>query len=238
MDTCNVSSRTCGRLWNSSYRLLYFQYLRQILSSNAEGKAFQAEYMNGAENTLDKKGRNKIAALVIQFELNKDPDWKATNLLERAQDIKALFPNERVSTYYIPYLKYGNDKATAKGKLVHTYYNKRRNYLKAGLLDKNRSRSTTPVCFRSYTTTGITDNGSEEDDERIEEALMYLRTHADQWELIEIDWEKTAKKRLKEITSADGPTIQAYMDEFPPLRRNNGYLLVSSTYLYIITRNS
>lgn len=192
--------------------------------------------MNGAENILDKKGRNKIAALIIQFELNKDPDWKATNLLERAQDIRALFPNERVSTYYIPYLKYGNDKTSAKGKLVHTYYNKRRNYLKAGLLVKYRSRSTTPVCSPSYTSTGI--DRSDEDDERIEEALMHLRTHADQWELIEIDWEKTAKKRLKEIASADGPTIQAYMDEFPPLRRNNGYLLVSSTYLYIITRNS
>lgn len=95
-------------------KLFFFFFLQQqdcdlltYLKSSTEGKALLATY--NTSGLLDNSGRRKICNLIVRRELQDDHDKciKTQRFLTLAQEITIVFPKEHISTYFIPYMNYG-----------------------------------------------------------------------------------------------------------------------------------
>lgn len=82
--------------------------MERYLKSTTEGKALLALYKENG--LLDNIGRRKICNLIVRRELQEDPEKNVNTqkLLYLAQQIIEVFPKEHISTYFIPYMNYGN----------------------------------------------------------------------------------------------------------------------------------
>ncbi|KAL5246027.1 hypothetical protein ACI65C_013435 [Semiaphis heraclei] len=113
--------------------------LLNYLKKTSEGKALFSTYEKSG--LLDNSGRRKLCQLIVRKELQDDPDKsiKSQRLLSLSQEIVEVFPKEHISTYFIPYMNYGLlMKKAAKGKLLDCFNNRRREYIKAGIIVATR----------------------------------------------------------------------------------------------------
>jgi len=100
--------------------------LKNILLSYHKGQIIIDYYKN--HNLLNGPMRNKLSHLVISHTLKNINEKKisTTKLNALFQDIKDIFPNENIQTYYLPYKKESDNVTPTRGKLWDKYCNMRR----------------------------------------------------------------------------------------------------------------
>lgn len=78
-----------------------------FLKKTTEGKALLSTYTKSG--SLDNSSRRKLCQLIVRRELQDDPEKsiKTQRLLSLSQEIVEVFPQEHISTYFIPYINYG-----------------------------------------------------------------------------------------------------------------------------------
>lgn len=58
------------------------------------------------------------------------------------------------------------------------------------------------------------------------ETKVWFRHHQDEWEEVKVRWSASTSIRLHEIKKIPAPTFAHILDEYPILRRNDGYQLI------------
>jgi len=58
---------------------------------------------------LDNTGRRKLCNIIVRKELQENPEININSqkLLSLSEEITQIFPKEHISTYFIPYMNYG-----------------------------------------------------------------------------------------------------------------------------------
>nr|XP_018912783.1 PREDICTED: uncharacterized protein LOC109041072 [Bemisia tabaci] len=115
--------------------------VEEVIYSTTEGINILANYRN--HGALSEIHRARLVGMVIDHELSEHPDTRIhqNRFVQLAQEIVALFPNEKQDTYYKP-SHYISPKKTLppRGKLFEKYANRRRDFRASGLIASRRGR--------------------------------------------------------------------------------------------------
>lgn len=180
--------------------------------------------------SLDNEHSRNLLASAICKQILKD--HKNSNITKEiyhkwSKQIKEFFPNERITTYYIPPCVTAQGVTyQARGKLISQLLNLRRKYQKQGVLDikpKKLQRSESEavkVSPRPLPLTANTPNSSNEDDD-----IAWLKSSSDPWTLVLAKWKGTLQKRLKELRDSDY-SVEQYFKDYPALQKPQGCTLV------------
>ncbi|KAL4719140.1 hypothetical protein ACJJTC_006172 [Scirpophaga incertulas] len=124
-------------------------------------------------------------------------------------------------------------KVSAKGKLLDTYRQRRREFIKSGVIvdySKRRLSSATsseagsprPSCS---TILEAVDQLEDTHSENIDDKLLWLNNCCDPWSRVEEYWNCTTKQRLTQLTT--DITVEEYINKFKALSQPGGiYLLI------------
>lgn len=182
-----------------------------------------------------KQGLYKLLASTIVREIineHTNSPMVGPIYFKRANLIKELFPGERTTTYYIPACTTASGAVLqARGKLVHQVLNKRRRLQQFGTLTskrkKSRQESPTPSSSSSSRPLSVLICESYTFDENVEDDLQWLRNSSEPWSLVETKWKNTLKFRIMHLhNNHNGQTLESYMNEYPALKKPQGYTLV------------
>lgn len=177
--------------------------------------------------------RNLLASTIAKEVLNQHKNSQIGGAIyfKWANLIKELFPGERTTTYYIPACTTASGTVLlARGKLVHQVLNTRRRLQQLGALTskRKRSRENSPAPSSSSSVSSHLPVESNIYDENIENDLQWLRNSSDPWSIVETKWKNTFQFRNKHLQNCNNKqTIESYMNEYPALKKPQGYTLVS-----------
>lgn len=120
--------------------IFIFQELYRILRTTNDGKSLLSKYKeSGLLNNAD---RRRLCNVIIG-QLKDDAQKKLTSsrLYELAYDIPKIFNKENSSVYFIPYTTITTKhKISAKGKLLDCYRQRRRQFIKSGVISEYSKR--------------------------------------------------------------------------------------------------
>lgn len=178
----------------------------------------------------NENARNRLALVIARniLKVNKNASVTGVVYNKWCKDIKALFPGERTTTYYIPacVTAQGNN-LQARGKLVSQLLNTRRKYQKLGVLDK---KSPSPSSSKLYSSTITSEPVFTEDDTGIQESLIWLEHSSAPWALVQSKWAETLGSRKTYLKDPKG-CIEEYINKFPALQKPEGYTLVGCMFI-------
>lgn len=221
------------------------QGLRKYLLSINEGKALLMKYEDSG--LLDNTARRRLCNIIINRELQKDPDAKITSVqfYKLAYDIVKIFKKESTSIYFSPYVSISPaHKIAAKGKLLDTFRQRRREFSRLGLITtrkRNYSSSTScnsnppspsPSTSRVEEAIKSLPSPTTEAAENTEDNLKWLRNSCDPWMTVQLYWEQTRKARFQKYSESD-MKIADYFNEFRALGQAGGQHLVCINSLKI-----
>lgn len=209
------------------------QSLYDYLSSTNEGKALLINYEKSG--LLDNSARRRLCNIIINRELQKNPDAKITSehFYQLAYDIVKIFKKESAPVYFSPYISISPaHKIAAKGKLLDTFRQRRREFAKVGLITTRKRKSSNSSCYSNppspYSASRIEDATKslpEPTIEETEENLLWLRNSCDPWMTVELYWDQTRKARLQKYAETN-MQIADYFNEFRALGQPKGLNLV------------
>ncbi|KAF5302188.1 hypothetical protein FQR65_LT19117 [Abscondita terminalis] len=202
---------------------------------------------------LDNSARRKICNIIINRELQGNPDAKISSqqFYQLAFEITKIFKKESAPVYFTPYVCFSPaQKTAAKGKLLDTFRQRRREFAKSGLItSRKRSRSTSSSCcsesgssrFRflrvEEATNKLPAEPSTEAD--VDDYLLWLKNACDPWITVQSYWEQTRKARFQKFIGS-GMSIADYFNEFRALGQTSGLhlLLDDFNHLHVNHNNS
>lgn len=209
------------------------QSLRNYLSSSNEGKALLMNYEKSG--LLDNTARRRLCNIIINRELQINPDAKITSeqFYQLAYDIVKIFRKESAPVYFSPYISISPaHKIAAKGKLLDTFRQRRREFSKVGLIAPRKRKSSSSSSYSNppspYSASRIEDAAKslpEPTSEETEENLTWLKNSCDPWMTVELYWDQTRKARLQKYTESN-MQIADYFNEFRALGQSKGLHLV------------
>lgn len=220
--------------------------LRTYLASINEGKGLLLQYE--LSGLLDNTGRRKLCNIVINKELQGNPNAKISSqsFYQLAYDITKVFKRESAPVYFTPFVCISpTQKSAAKGKLLDLYRQRRREFVKSGLITtRKRSISTNspstscpgsplppyvPASIISDATTNLPEP-TPETAESVETYTLWLKNSCHPWITVEVYWEHTRKARLQKFANSQ-MTISEYFGEFKALEQQAGQFLVRIPFL-------
>lgn len=217
---------------------LSWKKLRNTLKATNEGKSLLMQYED--VGLLDNSARRRLCNFIISRELQLNPGATITSktFYQLACDIVKIFKKESVPVYFSPYICISpTHKIAAKGKLLDTFRQRRREYSKSGLIvPRKRKASTSSSCSNPGSPlpsqSSIVEEAlkslpdpSEEAVKALNESFKWLKNSCDPWLTVEFYWEQTRKARLRKF-SESAMTIADYFSEFRALGQPDGMHLV------------
>lgn len=173
---------------------------------------------------LSRQNRIVLSKSIIKYLLlgNFDRRIKKEEFESLAAFIVAAFPTENGYEYFVP----ATNKKLAKGKLWDAFCNFRKSLSDCGLITRKKKIATSS-----------TNHNQDEDQQyspadKTENALIFLETNVDDWDVIKKEWTNTEAQRfsiLEQLTWAE------YALKFPCLAINSGYELVIQNCMLIYT---
>lgn len=226
-------------MWSSSFLvkiiILCFQELYyKILSSCNEGKGLLLQYQE--KGLLDNAARRRLCNLIISNELKNYPEKRITSsrFYQLSYEITKNFKQESSSVYFISFASFSPvQKTSAKGKLLDQYRQRRRDFIKSGVIKNvgrrcSSSSSNEPSSPRPGTSAqeaiSNLENSTSSD---IAEKLLWLQNNCDPWQTVESYWELTTKERLDDLAS-NNMSISNFFTKFKPVNLPGGIYLVRS----------
>ncbi|KAL4718748.1 hypothetical protein ACJJTC_001599 [Scirpophaga incertulas] len=203
--------------------------------STNEGKGLLLRYE--ASGLLDNASRRRLCSLIINNELKDNPDQKITSsrFYHLSHEITNIFKKERAAVYFIPFTKFSpTQKISAKGKLLDCFRQKRRDFIKTGII-KTKERLSSSVSSNESgsphpgTSSSVQEAELLQDNEEISEKLLWLKNCCDPWEIVEKYWAITTKSRLR-LLQSQNLTIQQYFSDFKALNQPGGIYLLLQDY--------
>ncbi|XP_053607240.1 uncharacterized protein LOC128673433 isoform X3 [Plodia interpunctella] len=215
------------------------------LSSCNEGKGLLLRYKENG--LLNNAARRQLCHIIVSNELKDNPNKKVSSsrLYQLAFEINQVFKKESSAVYFTPFKSFNpRQKISAQGKLLDCYRQKRRDYIKSGIIVSEKHHSASPSTSsasnspRPSTCTQEAIDLLETKDEDLEEKVLWLKNCMDPWSTVELYWEATAKYRLSLLTQS-GISIDKYFQEFKALNQQGGLhlLLKDFNILYPDTDN-
>ncbi|XP_022832216.1 uncharacterized protein LOC111360505 isoform X1 [Spodoptera litura] len=206
-----------------------------ILSSSNEGKGLLLQYQE--KGLLNNAARRRLCNLIITHELKNDAEKKipSSRFYQLAYEISKIFKQESSSVYFIPYASFSPlQKTSAKGKLLDQYRQRRRDFIKSGIIKsfERRCSSSSSNSNEQYSPRPSTSaqeaishlEGSKS--VNISEKLLWLQNNCDPWQMVESYWEVTTKERLNDLASKN-MTISNYFTKYKAINLSGGiYLLL------------
>lgn len=136
--------------------------------------------------------------------------------------------------YFIPFASFSPlQKTSAKGKLLDQYRQRRRDFIKSGIIKNverrcSSSSSNEPNSPRPSTSSAQEAISHLQSNTRsdIAEKLLWLQNNCDPWQMVESYWEITTKERLNDLAS-NNMTISDFFMKYKPVNRPGGIYLVS-----------
>lgn len=218
--------------------IFLFQELYNILSACNEGKSLLLRFQENG--LLNNASRRKLCNIVIDNELKNDPNRKikSSRLYQLAYDVPRVFKKENSSVYFIPFMSFNpGQKTSAKGKLLDCYRQRRREFIKSGVIAESSKRGPASTSGAGLPCPNFSSSVQDAIDqlnectEDVDEKLLWLKNCCDPWVTVELYWEVTAKKRLSDLTSSE-ITVEDYLREFKPLNQPGGVFLVCKISLF------
>lgn len=233
IENCNIPNETQP----DSLEEEHGQTLHSYLSSINEGKALLMTYEENG--LLDNSARRRLCNIIINRELQNNPDAKVTSarFYQLAYDIVKIFKKESAPVYFSPYVSISPaHKIAAKGKLLDTFRQRRREFLKSGLINtRKRKYSTGSSCnsnppspysaSRLEEATKTLPDPTSEAAEDTDDYLKWLKNSCDPWMTVQVYWEQTRKARFLKYAESD-MKIADYFNEFRALGQSGGLHLV------------
>ncbi|KAJ3644160.1 hypothetical protein Zmor_026832 [Zophobas morio] len=132
--------------------------------------------------------------------------YRVDDNLPLARLIKQEFPNEDISTYYIPYVRQNKKTVQCmRGKLVDRYHNQRKKLKKSGVLTTACPSSSLEV----HETVEIASTQDYEDD--VEDFCCWLRYNTEPWPEVLAKWKATTcgipRKAKKDVATTEEARI-------------------------------
>eukprot|EP00102_Acyrthosiphon_pisum_P024178 XP_016661388.1 PREDICTED: uncharacterized protein LOC107884234 isoform X1 [Acyrthosiphon pisum] len=182
--------------------------LKNILLSYHEGQIIIDYYKN--HNLLNGPMRNKLSHLVISHTLKNINEKKisTTKLNALSQDIKDIFPNENIQTYYLPYKKESDKVTPTRGKLWDKYCNMRRE-----IRNKKSTIQTKDNVVFEY------DNNEEPTEE-----IIWLKNNLAPWNMVIEYWKKTFHFRYNSLSHKE--KHYSYFSDLPAIKGPIGFTLI------------
>lgn len=208
---------------------LFLQELVNLLKENFE-TTFLLKCTG--EALPDENRRNLLALIISKQMLKEHQNQFITSLVYNkwCREIKNLFPQERLTTYYIPPCVTAQGQIhQARGKLVSQVLNNRRKFHKLGILGK-KARSSNSDQRQSPSV-----SNSESMNSDVQESLIWLQNSSEPWGLVIDKWDETIEERQKFIKEPTG-SIEEYLKKYPYIQRPDGYKLVSFAYIFLNVR--
>lgn len=186
---------------------------------------------------MNNAARRRLCNLIITHELKNDAEKKITSsrFYQLAYEITKIFKQESSSVYFIPFASFSPlQKTSAKGKLLDQYRQRRRDFIKTGIIknverrcssnssNSNEQNSPRPSTSAQEAISHL--EGSKSDD--ISEKLLWLQNNCDPWQTVESYWELTTKERLNDLASKN-MTISNYFTKYKAVNLSGGIYLVS-----------
>lgn len=213
------------------------QGLYRTLSGCNEGKGILLQYQE--KGLLNNSVRRRLCQIIINEELKDDPEKKITSarFYQIAYEICQIFKQESSSVYFIPYASYSPlQKISAKGKLLDQYRQRRRDYIKSGIIKVKEKRccssssnySNEPNSPRPSTSAQEAVTQLEDCNEGdIEEKILWLENNCNPWQTVELYWQLTTKNRLN-LLASNKISIAEYFSKYKALKLSGGIYLVNT----------
>lgn len=203
------------------------------MNKSLEGKGL----LNLDKNVpLDNAARQRLVRLIGTFILSIHPEAliRTAVYANWAHEIVQVFPNEKPSVYFHSKIVESSRGLITRlaGKLPDQIHNLKRKYRDSGVLEKRRrisdgsSSSNTPPSSPSLR---LPAGLNSESQEGVLEKIVWLQNSSEPWSAVEQKWTDTTNTRLN---ISKNLLISEYFNEYPALRKPNGYLLVSTTLKY------
>jgi len=189
---------------------------------------------------LQDNTRRTLCKIIGTHILKNDPEKSvlAEQYLTWQNQIKTLFPKEAPSAYFCRALRDSTKGMVwrVQGKLPDMVHNLRKKYREANII-KRKSYSPSETSLnnvgKKHCGTGRRPSCTLTETTPIQnEDILWLQNSSDPWRTVLEKWGTTRNDRLKEILSNDGPTIQETLKKYPALSKPNGYVLVSTHFLF------
>ncbi|XP_063901853.1 uncharacterized protein LOC135121438 isoform X1 [Zophobas morio] len=204
--------------------------LKKFLQNSIKGRNILAQ-----KNHLTPQLRDDLVALLNDHDLLQDINSyiPTRRLLQLARLIKQEFPNEDISTYYIPYVRQNKKTVQCmRGKLVDRYHNQRKKLKKSGVLTTACPSSSLEV----HETVEIASSQDYEDD--VEDFCCWLRYNTEPWPEVLAKWKATTCVRIPRYNQNTTTTIQEYFQEYKILEKSLGYQLLEIDFNYLYPKKS
>lgn len=149
-----------------------------------------------------------------------------------AYEITEIFKKESSSVYFIPFASFSpQEKISAKGKLLDCYRQRRRDFIKSGVIKRkekscssSHSGSDSLSPRPSTSVQAAVEQLAADDENEIKDKLLWLKNCCTPWETVENNWSITTKARFNLLQSE--LTIQQYYADFKALNQPGGIFLV------------
>lgn len=194
-----------------------------------------------SKGLLDNSARRRLCNIITNKEMQGNPDKSITSkrFYELSFQITKVFNKESAAVYFTPYVCFGpTQKIAAKGKLLDTYRQRRKEFAKSGLINTRKRRS---LSNPSYSASAYPSSQSsrldeavqklpDEADENIGEYMLWLKNTCDPWMTVQLYWDLTRKVRLQKYADV-GMSIADYFNDYRALGQSGGlYLVITCIY--------
>ncbi|XP_065093331.1 uncharacterized protein LOC135714001 [Ochlerotatus camptorhynchus] len=218
--TCNSSATRDNNAWPSEETQVTREACTAtfLLNASSKGQAILRKYSKTA--FLSRSDKKSVTHIVVDEFKNRFSKLSSSELLDRACELKQLFPSEPQETWYQPTFiadstgKRKKIRKQAKGRL----YDRNINYRE---IDWDRKESK-----RSETSAKASVDVSEEEAAEYHKVKAWLEHNQDEWEELKVKWKRSSPWRLIEITKTENRTCASILAEYPTLRNHRGYQLV------------
>ena len=203
--------------------------IEDIFQNYSKLRAIYIKYLTTKE--LEDMDRKDITHVIIDRVLDRHNSISKNMFKHLANEITALFPSEEVRTWYMPTSEVSKNP---RGKLSYRYHNelvKRRrhsNNLKAKQIVEHFDEQ---ECVDNAQQTNV--QPAVED---TKEYVDWLLHNDSPWATVTSYWARTHNDRIRQVLSTD--TLKQILKQWPILKHENGYMLVSKDkYLFIFVNN-
>uniref|UniRef100_A0A8D8PZN0 Uncharacterized protein n=1 Tax=Cacopsylla melanoneura TaxID=428564 RepID=A0A8D8PZN0_9HEMI len=197
--------------------------------------------MMGNKGTLNNEKRKLLVDTIVSRIVTQTPDKIPSDrdFTCVAEQIVTLFPREESKLYYRPYARPTDTCGNTGGILYNKFFSVRKGYGRRGLIEIPKRRKSTSSTTSSESTTNSSQSlgtvfrdAGEQDNQIVDEAITWLKTEIEPWNVVETKWRETAKYRLELLTSVSVKfeTISDYADTYPCLKEANGYKLLTDDF--------
>ncbi|XP_062561385.1 uncharacterized protein LOC134225384 [Armigeres subalbatus] len=191
-----------------------------LLNNSSKGQSIIENYKK--VQFLSRSDKKSITHIVIDEFKNRFSKLTSLELMEKAKELKHIFPGEPQETWYQPTFvtdSSGRRKRInkqAKGRL----YDRNVNYKE---VDHHISQQ---VIGTSEPSTEKDSDASSTNVAEYQQVKAWLVHNQDEWEELKAKWKRSSPWRLLEVAKINGRTCSSILAEYPTLRNHRGYQLV------------